>query len=68
MGYAASVKWVMSVCVHLRRLQARTLSRVVAAALSVDRTSIAKLGRVLSRQTFYQAVGSLDRQLSRRSW
>lgn len=51
MGHASSISWVMSVCVHVRRSQAKTLSRVVTAALYVGRVSMAQLGRVLNRHT-----------------
>jgi hypothetical protein len=51
MGYASSISWVMSVCVGLRRSQAKTLSHVVTAALFVGRASMAQLGRILSRHT-----------------
>jgi hypothetical protein len=44
-----AIAWVLGVCaLHLRRSQAKTLSELVAAALSLVRTSLSALGRCLS--------------------
>src|SRR5262245_44309512 len=42
-----AVAWVLSVCTDLRQSQAKTLADLVAAALHVDRVSLAALGRKL---------------------
>ena len=50
MDSQAVIRWIMSWCQGvLRRSQAKTLSQLVAAAMTMDRTSLAGLGRNLSR-------------------
>ena len=50
MDSQAVIRWIMSWCLGvLRRSQAKTLSELVAAAMTMDRTSLAALGRSLSR-------------------
>jgi hypothetical protein len=40
-----AIAWVLSVCIHLRLSQAKTLSELVAATLGVGRLSLANIGR-----------------------
>lgn len=50
MDSQAVIRWIMSWCLGvLRRSQAKTLSQLVAAGMTMDRTSPAALGRSLSR-------------------
>jgi hypothetical protein len=43
-----AMAWVLSVCIHLRLSQAKTLSQLVAATLGVGRLSLAGIGRKVS--------------------
>lgn len=46
-----AIAWVLSVCSSLRLSQAKTLSDLVAAALSVGRVSLSEIGRQLAGET-----------------
>jgi hypothetical protein len=48
MSPAAVVAFVLTLCTALRKSQAKTLADLVAAALSVQRVSLAALGRLLT--------------------
>jgi hypothetical protein len=46
-----AINWVQTVCCGLRRSQAKTLSHLVAAALTISRVSLAEIGRQLTNTT-----------------
>ncbi len=43
--------WILSICTTLRRSQAKTLAELVAAAVGVQRISLANLGRAMASPT-----------------
>ena len=50
-----AIAWVVSVCsVSLRLSQAKTLSILVAAAMRVQRVSLANIGRMMQGSTKHQ--------------
>jgi len=51
MNRTEAIGLVLSLCSHLRRSQAKTLSQVVPAAMEAERLSLAEVGRRLSRHT-----------------
>lgn len=51
MDRSAAVAWVFSVCVSLRRSQAKTLAHLVGAALGAGRVSLVEIGRRLTTTT-----------------
>ena len=44
-----AIAWIVSICASLRLSQSKTLSQLAAAACSMDRASLAELGRCLSQ-------------------
>jgi hypothetical protein len=55
------VRWIISVCVGLRKSQVRTLAELVAAALRMPRPSLAELGRRLAASTCKTAKHCIKR-------
>jgi len=51
MNRTEAIAWMFSLCSHLRRSQAKTLSRIVPAAMETGQLSLAEVGRRLSRHT-----------------
>jgi hypothetical protein len=51
MNRTEAIRFVLGLCSHLRRSQAKTLSQVVPAAMETERLCLAEMGRRLSKQT-----------------
>ena len=56
-----AVLWITSVCLALRKSQAKTLADVVAVAIQVGRVSLSELGRLLAEERGGAAKHSIKR-------